>query len=80
MTQHALQMRQHDIDRLLRLLVLSLAQKYIKTVQRAFDEVPCIIISRFAFLLIKLVLLPLAGLANCISIRPALFLQAGTCC
>ncbi len=62
---------------LLRILVLSLAQKYIKTVQRAFDEVLCIIISCCPFLLIKFNLLPLASLANRISIRPALFLQTG---
>ena len=78
MTQHALRnMGQHDIRRLFRLLVLSLAQKYIKTVQRAFDEVLGIIVSRRPFLLFKLILLPLAGLANCLSIRPALLLQAG---
>ena len=78
MTQHALgNMRQHYIHRLWRLFVLTLAQKYIKTVQRPFDEVLCIIVSCCPFLLLKFRLLPLASLANCISIRPALFLQVG---
>ena len=78
MTQHALEtMGQHDIYCLLLVLVLSLAQKHIKTVQRALDEVLCIIISCCPFLLVKFILLSLASLADCISIRPALFLQVG---